>query len=381
MRSVAVLGATGSIGRQALDLIQRHSESFKASVLTASQNHEALFDLVRAFRPEAAGLVVEPKELPEDVRFCAWYFGEDCSERALRAHRPDDVLAAVVGIAGLGAVLSALETSERVLLANKEALVTAGDLVMGKARALQKPILPVDSEHSAIFQCLEGSGGNKPRRLILTASGGPFRTWDREAIQNATLWDALGHPTWRMGKKITVDCATMMNKGLEVIEAHHLFSMPEEAIEVVVHPQSVIHSMVEFFDGAVLAQMGAPDMRGPIGYALGYPARLPYGATPLDFARTQITFEAPDESRFPCLVLARQALRAGGSAPVVLNGANEVAVGAFLDGAIPFGRIAQLVDAALQEVPIRGINSLDGVRAADLEARACALKHLKGISK
>ena len=379
MRTVAVLGATGSIGRQALDLIERHSDNFKASVLTASQNHEALFDLVRAFRPEAAGLVVEPKELPEDVRFCAWYFGEDCSERALRAHKPDDVLAAVVGIAGLGAVLTALETSERVLLANKEALVTAGDLVMGKARALHKPILPVDSEHSAIFQCLEGAGGNKPRRLILTASGGPFRKWDREAIQNATLQDALGHPTWRMGKKITVDCATMMNKGLEVIEAHHLFSMPEEDIEVVVHPQSVIHSMVEFFDGAVLAQMGAPDMRGPIGYALGYPARLNYGATPLDFARTEITFEAPDESRFPCLKLARQALRAGGSAPVVLNGANEAAVGAFLDGAIPFGRIAQLVDAALQEVPMQGIYSLDGVRAADREARACALKHLKGI--
>lgn len=376
MRSVAVLGATGSIGRQALDLIQRHSESFKASVLTASQNHEALFDLVRAFRPEAAGLVVEPKELPEDVRFCAWYFGEDCSERALRAHRPNDVLAAVVGIAGLGAVLTALETSERVLLANKEALVTAGDLVMGKARALQKPILPVDSEHSAIFQCLEGAKGNPPRRLILTASGGPFRTWDREAIRNATIQDALGHPTWRMGRKITVDCATMMNKGLEVIEAHHLFSMPEEAIEVVVHPQSVIHSMVEFFDGAVLAQMGAPDMRGPIGYALGYPARLPYGATPLDFARTQITFEAPDESRFPCLALARQALRAGGSAPVVLNGANEAAVGAFLDGSIPFGRIAVLVEAALQEVPVRGINSLDGVRAADGEARRSVLKNL-----
>ena len=379
MRTVAVLGATGSIGRQALDLIQRHSESFKASVLTANQNHEALFDLVRAFRPEAAGLVVPPEELPEDVRFCAWYFGPDCSERALRAHRPDDCLAAVVGIAGLGAVLTALETSERVLLANKEALVTAGDLVMGKARSHGKPILPVDSEHSAIFQCLEGAAGNRPKKLILTASGGPFRTWDREAIQNATLRDALGHPTWRMGKKITVDCATMMNKGLEVIEAHHLFSMPGEAIEVVVHPQSVIHSMVEFFDGAVLAQMGAPDMRGPIGYALGYPARLSYGAKPLDFANTQITFEAPDEARFPCLALARQALRAGGSAPVVLNGANEAAVGAFLEEAIPFGRIAELVEQALSEVPQTAIDSVEGVRAADLAARQSVLKNLTRI--
>jgi 1-deoxy-D-xylulose-5-phosphate reductoisomerase len=231
---VAVLGATGSIGRQALDLIGRHSESFKASVLTAYENYEALFGLVRAFRPAAAGLVVEPKELPEDVRFCSWYFGEDASERALYAHRPDDVLAAVVGIAGLGAVLTGLETSERVLLANKEALVTAGDLVTKKARELGKKILPVDSEHSAIFQCLEGANGNAPRRLILTASGGPFRTWSKEAIQSATVKDALGHPTWKMGRKITIDCATMMNKGLEIIEARHLFQMDESAIDVVV---------------------------------------------------------------------------------------------------------------------------------------------------
>jgi 1-deoxy-D-xylulose-5-phosphate reductoisomerase len=379
LRTVAVLGATGSIGRQALDLIQRHSGSFKASVLTANQNHEALFDMVRAFRPEAAGLVVRPKELPEDVRFCDWYFGEDCSERALKTHRPDDCLAAVVGIAGLPAVLTALTTCQRVLLANKEALVTAGDLVMARARELGKEILPVDSEHSAIFQCLQGAHGNRPRKLILTASGGPFRTWDAEAIRGARLDDALGHPTWRMGRKITVDCATMMNKGLEIIEAHHLFSMPEESIEVVVHPQSVIHSMVEFFDGAVIAQMGAPDMRGPIGYALGFPARLPYDATPLDFSKTKITFEAPDEARFPCLKLARQALQEGGSAPVILNGANEVAVSAFLDGRIAFGDIARLVDRALQEVPKRGINTVDDVRAVDLEARASALKNLKGI--
>ncbi len=317
MRTIAVLGATGSIGRQALDLIRRHPDRFKASVLTANRSQEALFDLVRAFRPAAAGLVAEPSELPEDVRFCDWYFGEDCSERALSDHRPDDVLAAVVGIAGLGAVLTALATSRRVLLANKEALVTAGDLVTDRARVLNKEILPVDSEHSAIFQCLEGARGNPPRRLILTASGGPFRTWDAQAIRRATVSDALGHPTWKMGPKITVDCATMMNKGLEVIEAYHLFQMPEAAIDVVVHPQSVIHSMVEFADGAVIAQMGAPDMRGPIGYAMGYPERLPYGAAPLDFAKLQITFEAPDEARFPCSDCARGAPggreRAGGA--------------------------------------------------------------------
>lgn len=378
MRTVAVLGATGSIGRQALDLIRRHSGSFKASVLTANQNREALYEMVRAFRPAAAGLVVEPKELPEDVRFCAWYFGEDCSERALRDHRPDDCLAAVVGIAGLGAVLTALDTCERVLLANKEALVTAGDLVMARARALGKAILPVDSEHSAIFQCLEGANGNLPRRLILTASGGPFRTWSEDAIRAASVSDALGHPTWRMGRKITVDSATMMNKGLEVIEAHHLFSMTESAIDVVVHPQSIIHSMVEFSDGAVISQMGAPDMRGPIGYALGYPARLPYGAAPLDFTKLQLTFEAPDEARFPCLRLARQALKVGGSAPVVLNGANEAAVGAFLDGKIAFGDIARLVEMALQKVPDRGIRTTEDVREADDAARACALDAIKG---
>ena len=379
MRTLAVLGATGSIGRQALDLISRHPDSFKAAVLTANQNHEALFDLVRAFRPAAAGLVAEPKELPEDVRFCDWYFGEDASERALRAHRPDDCLAAVVGIAGLGAVMAALETSQRVLLANKEALVTAGDLVMARARALNKPILPVDSEHSAIFQCLEGAGDNAPKRLILTASGGPFRTWSAEAIERATVADALGHPTWRMGKKITVDCATMMNKGLEVIEAHHLFGMPSEAIDVVVHPQSVIHSMVEFSDGAVLAQMGAPDMRGPIGYAMGYPERVPYGAEPLNFAKLTITFEAPDEARFPCLRLAREALASGGGAPAILNGANEAAVAAFLEGRIPFGGIPRLVGTALDRVPKRVIDTMEDVAEADRLARECVNQAIRAL--
>lgn len=379
MRTVAVLGATGSIGRQALDLISRHPDSFKAEVLTANQNHEVLFDLVRAFRPAAAGLVVEPKEIPEDVRFCDWYFGLDASERALRAHRPDDCLAAVVGIAGLGAVMAALETSQRVLLANKEALVTAGELVMARAREMKKPVLPVDSEHSAIFQCLEGAKGNAPRRLILTASGGPFRTWSADAIQRATVADALGHPTWRMGKKITVDCATMMNKGLEVIEAHHLFGMPSEAIDVVVHPQSVIHSMVEFSDGAVLAQMGAPDMRGPIGYAMGYPERVPYGAETLNFAKLTISFEAPDEVRFPCLRLAREALESGGSAPAILNGANEAAVAAFLEERIPFGGIPRLVEAALDRVPNRVINAMEDVVEADRLARECVNRAIRDL--
>jgi len=378
-KNLAILGATGSIGAQALDIVRRHPERFFACCLTAKRSAEELFELVREFRPSVAALEIEPGEIPEDVRFCEWVFGENASARALEIAGADDALCAIVGIAGLSAVWTALRTCRRVLLANKEALVTGGSLVMERARELNRELLPVDSEHSAIFQCLRAQDGNPVRKLILTASGGALRDWTAEQMEQASVKDVLDHPTWRMGGKITVDCATMLNKGLEVIEAHHLFSMPPEKISVLVHPESVIHSMVEFEDGAVLAQLGAPDMRGPIGYALGYPARLPYGAGPLDFAKTRITFEAPDEARFPCLRLARQALRAGGSAPVVLNGANEAAVGAFLDGKIGFGDIAVLVDRALQEVPNRGIETVDGVRAADREARASAHKNLSAI--
>ena len=253
----------------------------------------------------------------------------------------------------------------------------AGDLFMKSVAEAGCELIPVDSEHSAIFALLDGRSRASLDKIIITASGGSLRDRTRDELSSVTPEIALAHPTWNMGAKITIDCATMMNKGLEVIEAHHLFGMPEEAIEVVVHPQSVIHSMVEFEDGAVIAQMGAPDMRGPIGYALGYPARLNYGAKPLDFAKTQITFEAPDEARFPCLKLAREALREGGSAPVVLNGANEAAVGAFLDGKIAFGDIAVLVEKALQKVPGRGIETVDDVRAADLAARFETRKNLE----
>ena len=298
MRTLAILGATGSIGRQALDIARRVPDQFKVTLLTAHSRAEALFELVREFRPAVAALTVEPDELPEDVRFCQWYFGEDAVRRAVLAAGADDVLSAVVGIAGLPAAMAALEVSERLLLANKESLVTGGALVMGRAAALNKPIVPVDSEHSAIFQCLQAQGDNPVSRLILTASGGPFRTWEKGDIERATRAQALGHPTWKMGAKITVDCAGMMNKGFEVIEAHHLFNMPLEKIDVIVHPQSVIHSMVEFEDGAVLAQLGAPDMRVPIGYAMGYPSRIPFGGERLDFARiASLTFEAPDMAR------------------------------------------------------------------------------------
>ena len=373
MRTIAILGATGSIGSQALDLVRRYPDRFRASCLTANRSSEQLFDLVREFKPDTAALAVEPAVLPEDVRSCQWFFGPDATVRALLAAKPDDALCAIVGIAGLDAVWNALDVCERVLLANKEALVTGGDLVMAKAAEKGIPMLPVDSEHSAIFQCLQARQGNPVRRLLLTASGGALRSWKKADMYAATVRDVLAHPTWNMGGKITVDCASMVNKGLEVIEAHHLFAMPAEKIDVVVHPQSIVHSMVEFEDGAVLAQLGMPDMRGPIGYAMGYPERMPYDARPLDFAAVgHLDFAAPDLDRFPCLGMAIDALKAGGSAPVILNGANEVAVGAFLREQIPFGRIPEIIDAALQAVPVSPIASIADVYAADAAARRAA---------
>ena len=378
MRTIAILGATGSIGTQALDIVRRYPNRFSAVCLTAHSSSEKLFDLVREFRPRVAALAIEPEEIPRDLRFCQWLFGPDASERALAAAQPQDALCAIVGIAGLGAVWRALDVCERVLLANKEALVTGGELVMAKAAGRSVPMLPVDSEHSAIFQCLQGKSGNPVRRLLLTASGGALRTWDKAAMQMATVHDVLAHPTWRMGGKITVDCATMLNKGLEVIEAHHLFSMPVDRIEVVVHPQSIIHSMVEFEDGAVLAQLGMPDMRGPIGYAMGYPERVPYGGRRLNFAEIgHLDFAAPDLDRFPCLGMAIDAIRSGGAAPVILNGANEAAVAAFLEGQIPFGRIAEVIDVALQAVPQRAIGDIESVYQTDREARAAAAKAIR----
>ena len=372
-RSIAILGATGSIGTQALDLVRRYPDRFEATCLVAGRSAEKLFDLVREFRPKVAALAVEPKELPDDVKFCQWIFGEDCPVRALEAARPDDALCAIVGIAGLDAAWTALDVCSRVLLANKEALVTGGALVMDRAARLGKPLLPVDSEHSAIFQCLQARADNPVRRLHLTASGGALRSWPKEKMAAATVRDVLAHPTWRMGGKITVDCATMVNKGLEVIEARWLFDMPPERINVVVHPQSVIHSMIEFEDGAGLAQLGRPDMRGPIGYAMGYPERLPYGAEPLDFAAlSKLDFAAPDMERFPGLALARAALEEGGSAPVILNGANEAAVAAFLEERIPFGRIAEIIAETMNACPRFAIDEIGDVHAADAQARAVA---------
>jgi 1-deoxy-D-xylulose-5-phosphate reductoisomerase len=377
-RTMAVLGATGSIGSQTLDIVRRHPDRFSAVCLTAHSSADKLFELVREFRPEVAALDVEPEKIPDDVKFCQWVFGEGSSARAVEISGAQDALCAIVGVAGLDAVWTALDTCERILLANKEALVTGGSLVTEKARRLGKPLLPVDSEHSAIFQCLQAAEGNPVSRIILTASGGALRAWDRSAMRTASVEDVLHHPTWNMGGKITVDCATMLNKGLEVIEAHYLFDMPVEKIDVVIHPQSVIHSMVEFEDGAVLAQLGNPDMRGPIGYAMGYPERITYGAERLDFARiASLTFEKPDMEKYRCLGLAIEALRTGASAPVVLNGANEEAVSSFLRGRIAFGDIADTVESVLNRAEITPIASISDVHEADALARRMAKEYLK----
>lgn len=373
MREIAVLGSTGSIGTQTLEVAALHPGRFRVRALTAHQNAALLFEQVRKFRPRMAGLVVEPESLPEDVRFCEWVFGEDCLRVAATLPEADDVLVAVVGIAGLTSVLSALSVGKRVLLANKEALVAGGALVMAAAQGAGQPILPVDSEHSAIFQCLRAADGNAPSRILLTASGGPFRTWEAEAIENATVQQALNHPNWSMGRKITVDSASMMNKALEVIEARWLFDLPPEQIEVLIHPQSIVHSMVEFADGGVLAQLGTPDMRLPILYAMAYPDRLPTGGDRLDLAKVgTLTFEAPERARFPGLFLAYDALRAGGTACAMLNAANEVAVAAFLAGRMPFGRIWRLVDEVLSRVPVTAAATIDDIYEADRQARRMA---------
>lgn len=375
MQTIAILGSTGSIGTQALELVRLHPEEFRVVALTARSSREKLFEQVREFRPEVAGLTepIPMSEIPEDVRFCRWVMGEEALRVAAAEVPADMVLVSVVGIAGLQSVMDALGAKRQVLLANKEALVTGGHLVMDAAKRIGKPILPVDSEHSAIFQCLQGAGGNQPVRLLLTASGGPFCTWTREQMQNATRAQALKHPNWSMGAKITIDSASMFNKALEIIEAHWLFDMPPEKIQVVVHPQSIVHSAVEFADGAVLAQLGVPDMRVPIAYAMTYPRRIPTGSKPLDlFSIGTLTFETGDPVRFPALRLAGECLNAGGAACTILNGANEMAVAAFLRDEIPFGAISRIVEGTLEACGAMPADTLEDIFHADLEARRVA---------
>lgn len=372
MRRIAILGSTGSIGTQSLDVIRRHPESFCAAALAARSSAAALAAQVREFSPAAAALVCPPEGFAGENN-CEWSFGEEALLDICAREDVDAVLVAVVGIAGLPAVLRAIECGKTVLLANKEALVTGGALVMEAARRKGVSLLPVDSEHSAIFQCIQGRPNAHPRRIVLTASGGPFRTWSREQIERATVEQALRHPNWSMGRKITIDSASMVNKALEVIEARWLFDMAPEDIEVVVHPQSVVHSGVEFSDGAFLCQMGLPDMRVPIAYAMSYPDRMGDVGERLDLTRAgALTFEAPDFARFPALKLAWEVLREGGDAPVRLNGANEVAVDLVLRGELPFFRIADLLAETLSREGARPVREVADVLDADRRARETA---------
>ncbi len=369
-RHIAILGSTGSIGTQALDVIGQHPDQFEVELLTANNNSRLLIEQARRFNPSS--VVICNPDLYEEVAaaldplYIKVFTGIDSICELLRDPQIDIVLTAMVGFSGLRPTIAALRAGKAVALANKETLVAAGSVVTRTAREHGGVILPVDSEHSAIFQCLLAAGENPVERIHLTASGGPFRTWERKRIAGATAAEALKHPNWDMGAKVTIDSATMMNKGFEVIEAKWLFDMDPDRINVVVHPESVIHSMVEFQDGAVIAQLACPDMREPIAFALAFPERLDIGARRLDFAALGgLSFEAPDMERFPCLELAYEALRRGGNAPCALNAANEVAVAAYLKDLISFYDIAKIGERALAGVDFVADPSLDDIFATN----------------
>ena len=365
-RGVAILGSTGSIGTTALRVLERQRTRFHVAALTAFTNAPLLAEQAERFGPSFVGLV---KNGQED--HAGWSSGERCLVQAATRDDVDIVLNSVVGAAGLDATIAALEHGKRVALANKESLVMGGDLVLDAARRGGGELVPVDSEHSAILQCMAGRPGSEVRRLVLTASGGPFRKWPREQLERATLADALQHPTWQMGRKITIDSATLANKALEVIEAHFLFGVPYDRIEVVVHPQSVVHSFVEFVDGSVLAQLGVPSMELPVLYALTHPDRVAdTGVPPFDPVElSPLTFEKVRRADFPALDLGMQAGRTGGAAPAVFNAANEQAVALFLDGAIRFGDIARAIDTTLERFGGLPAGSREAILAADAQAR------------
>jgi len=375
-RKIAILGATGSIGKSTLDLIERSPDRFEVTAVTAATNVEALADVVRRTGAKLAvvadeGRYADLSELLAGTN-CRAAAGENALIEAATADA-DLVIAAIVGCAGLKPVMGAVGAGKTVALANKEALVTAGALMTDAARASGATLLPIDSEHNAIFQCLAGNRSSDVSRLILTASGGPFRAASAEAIVAATPAQAVAHPNWSMGAKISVDSATMMNKGLELIEAHYLFGLPSERIEILVHPQSVVHSMVEFVDGSILAQLGSADMRIPIAYALAWPERMATPAQRLDLAAiARLDFEPPDANRFPALRLAREALEEGAAAPIVLNAANEVAVAGFLAGRIGFPEITRLVDEALTGADYAAPGTISDVLEIDRVTRTSA---------
>ena len=396
MKRLAILGSTGSIGTSTLDVVARHPERFSVTALAAGRNDALLLEQCLAHRPAHA--VMQDAAAAQRLRAalkqagCATevHQGAEALEAIVSRSDVDAVMAAIVGAAGLPATLAAARAGKEVLLANKEALVMSGALFMKAVAEGDATLLPIDSEHSAIFQSLPrgfacGRAGEIERagvrRILLTASGGPFRTTPVDRLARVTPQQALAHPNWVMGPKISVDSATMMNKGLEVIEAHWLFGAPLECIQIVVHPQSVIHSMVEYADGSVIAQLGAPDMRTPIACALAWPERIESGVAPLDFTTLgSLEFERLDSLRFPCVSLAREAIRQGGTAPAALNAANEIAVEAFLAGRLAFTGIAEVIENVLGETNVEPLTSLEQVYAADVEARALASRFISRTS-
>ena len=386
LRNVAVLGATGSIGASALDVIARHPGRYRARVLAAGHNVDALVALCVAHRPDHAVVADEESYLrlrdgladaglPTQA-----HAGTPALDALVSGPECDTVVAAIVGAAGLSSTLAAARAGKRLLLANKESLVLAGELVTRAADASGAEIIPIDSEHNAIFQCLRSrQAQGDVSRIVLTASGGPFRGRRRDELAQVTREQAVAHPKWSMGPKISVDSATLMNKGLELVEAHHLFGVGRERLDVLVHPQSLVHSLVEFVDGSTLAQLGLPDMRTSLAVGLGWPERIASGVGGLDLLRhPRLEFEAPDTDAFPCLRLAWEAMAAGGTAPAVLNAANEVAVSAFLQGRIGFLSIPALVEDALAALPATPADSLDALLAADAQARRLTDRNLAG---
>jgi 1-deoxy-D-xylulose-5-phosphate reductoisomerase len=387
-QQITVLGSTGSIGKSTLDVIARHPSRYTVFALSARQDWQTLLQQCQQFKPVYA--VLFDDHAVASLRAALRQTGIDTQvlqgDEALVAIASDDrvdcVMAAIVGAAGLPSALAAARAGKRVLLANKESLVMAGSLFMAAVRDHGATLLPIDSEHNAIFQCMPagyraGTRAAHVERILLTASGGPFRGWSADALASVTPDQACAHPKWSMGRKISVDSATLMNKGLEIIEACWLFDMPEHLIEVLVHPQSIVHSLVAYADGSVLAQMGQPDMRTPIAYGLAWPARMDAGVERLDLLKAaRLEFEAPDGAVFPCLDLARDAFKAGGVAPAYLNAANEVAVAAFLEGRVGFMAIPALVEKALARAPAVTELTLDVLLAADAQARQYVMKEL-----
>lgn len=374
-KKIAILGSTGSIGTQALDVIGQQSHLYEAYVLTANNSVDRLIEQARKFVPATVVIANEAhyekvKEALSDLPIKV-FAGEEALCQVVQDENVDIVLASMVGFAGLRPTISAIKAKKVIALANKETLVVAGELINKLAQEYQVPILPVDSEHSAIFQCLEP--GNKIEKILLTCSGGPFRRLPAEELAKVTKSDALAHPTWNMGAKITIDSATLMNKGFEVIEAKWLFGVRPEQIQVIVHPQSVIHSMVQFEDGAVKAQLGVPDMRLPIQYAFSYPVRLKASFDRVDFFKMKdLTFEQPDTNRFRCLALAYEALNKGGNMPCIVNAANEIANRAFIDDRISFNKISEIIEQSMKHISFSTDSSLDTYLQTDKETRLYA---------